>query len=152
MRPALRRSRAAAVAAMVALATAGCGSAPLSLIQLRQQATRVCARANRRIIAIATPADAAAGDAFLKRGIAALEPELRRIKALHAPNEVADVWTTAVTALSEELAALRSAVRKVGAGADPVLTFRRLQQVLTPLETQANDAWQALEIPACVSQ
>jgi hypothetical protein len=138
--------------AVAAGAVAGCGSSPASEVQLRQQATAVCIHTNRLISGIGTPPSEAGGEAFLVRGIAALKPELRQLQQLSAPQDVADVWSTALHSLSDELAALQAAIAKIDAGGDTASAYKTLQQTLTPLETQANNAWNALEIPACQNQ
>lgn len=138
--------------ALAAAGVAGCGSTPASQVQLRQQATEICSRINHQISGITTPPSQSAAEAFLQRGIAALKPELRQLQQLSAPKDVADVWTTAVHSLSGELAALQATVAKIDSGADTVTAYKTLQQTLTPLETQANNAWRALEIPACQNQ
>jgi hypothetical protein len=139
-------------AALAAVTVAGCGSSPASLIQLREQASAICARTNRQISGIGSPQSQASGEAFLQRGIASLKPELSQLQQLSAPQNVADVWSTALRSLSGELAALQSTVAKIDGGADTATAYKTLQQTLTPLETQANNAWQALEIPACQNQ
>jgi hypothetical protein len=142
-----------ALATAAALAAAGCGSTPPpSLIQLRAQATRICRTASRQIGRIATPASEAGGEAFLKRGIAALAPELRRLRRLAAPGEGADVYTAAISALSGQLDALRQATRALRQQEDPVIAFKTLEHRLAPLQNQADGAWEALEIPTCMSR
>jgi hypothetical protein len=139
--------------AVLAAGTAGCGSTPPpSLIQLRVQATRICATASRQIGRIATPPSEAGGEAFLERGVAVLAPELRRLRRLTAPSEADDVYRAALSALSEQVDALRQATRALERQEDPVVAFKALQQRLGPLETQADGAWQALEVPTCMSR
>jgi hypothetical protein len=142
-----------AVAAAAAFAVTGCGSTPpASLVQLRAQATRICSTASRQIGHIATPPSGAGGEVFLDRGIAVLAPEHQALRALGAPTEAADVYRTALGALGGELSALREATRALDRQENPVIAFKTLQQRLTPLETQADDAWQALQIPSCASR
>lgn len=136
----------------VVMAVAGCGSPPLSDIQLDARAGAICTRAERQLTAVVTPAGAAGGKAFLVRGIAALDPAVGRLKALKPPADESDVYQTGVSALSGEVAAMRKAVRAIEHGQDTVLTFRGLQSELTPLESQGNAAWNALQIPACLSR
>jgi hypothetical protein len=152
-RPRLALGRAGlALAAAATLAAAGCGSTPPpSLIQLRAQATRICATASRQIGTIGTPPSEAGGEAFLKRGIAVLAPELRRLRSLAPPGEAAAVYTAAIGALSGQLDALRQATHALRQREDPVIAFKTLQHRLAPLENQANGAWQALQIPTCQS-
>jgi hypothetical protein len=138
--------------AAAALAITGCGSSSHSDKQLRAQATSICAHANRVIGRITTPSAASGGGAFLQQGIASLKPELRQLRQMTAPQDSADVWSTAIRSLSDELAALESTAAKINAGADPVSAFRSLQRTVAPLERQADSAWQALQIPACQNQ
>jgi len=148
----LRRSTLA-IAIVAALAVAGCGSSPPpSLIQLRAQATRICSTASRQLGTIATPPSEAQGDAFLKHGIAVLGPELGQLHSLEAPTTAADVYRAALSGLSGELSGLKDAAQALARQEDPVIAFRALQQRLSPLERQADDAWQALQIPTCMSR
>ena len=106
-------------AALTALAAAACGSSSVSASQLSSQATSICARANRQIERIPTPSSAAGALAFLNSGIAALEPELAQLRQLQASGDAADVWRTAVRALSDQLSALQSTASQIKGGADP---------------------------------
>jgi hypothetical protein len=150
------RPRAAAIGAcaagIAALAAAGCGSSSPSSTQLRTQATAICSHANRVISRISTPPAESGGEAFLRRGGAALKPELQELKGLTPPSDVADVWSTATRAVSAQLSAIESTVKQIRQGADTTQAYKSLQRTLAPLETQANDAWSALEIPACQNQ
>jgi hypothetical protein len=119
---------------------------------LRQQAGAICSHADRKIGKIPTPSSPAAGSSFLKQGIAALDPELEQLKGLVPPQDETVVYQSAIKSLSGELGALHSATAKLDQGADPVATFRQLEATLAPLETDADNAWQALEIPACLSR
>ena len=139
-------------ASLAALTVAACGSSSGSPSQLRAQATAICARANRQIGRIPTPSSAAGALAFLNSGIEALEPELAQLRQLQAAGDAADVWRTAVRALSEQLSALRSTASRIKGGADPVSATKSLQHTLAPLDSEANGAWQALQIPACQNQ
>lgn len=143
----------AGAAGLAALALSACGgSSSSSPAQVRTQATAICQRANRQIGRIPTPASEAGALAFLNSGIAALKPELAQLRQLSVSGDAADVWNAAIRALSEQLSALQSTAAQIQAGADPIMSFKSLQQTLAPLETQANNAWSALEIPACQSQ
>ena len=150
--PARRHLARAMVAAAVVLGAAGCGSSALSAADLRQQAGSICSRADRQIGKIPSPASEASGTSFLKQGVAALGPELADLKTLKPPADEAEVYRSALKALSGELDALKSAVSKLDQGADPVRTFRQLQDALAPLETDADNAWRALVIPTCLSR
>ncbi|MBV9838004.1 MAG: hypothetical protein JO156_07790 [Solirubrobacterales bacterium] len=144
------RSRIAA-AGVAALALTACGSSSLSSEQLRGAATRLCSAASKRAALIPTPSSPAAAAGFLSQGAAALSPELAGLRALHAPGDLAQVYATAVGASSAELSAIQAAVRDLAAGGDEVITVKSLQQQLAPMESEANGAWQALQIPACLN-
>jgi hypothetical protein len=146
----MRRALPAALAA--ALAAAGCGGGSLSTPQLRSDATRVCSLADRQTGGIPTPRSPADGAAFLKRGIAVLRPELVRLRGLRPPVEAADVYDTSLTMFARKVTTLDATVHELGAGADPVAAFHSLQRRLAPIEVQENDAWRALEIPACMNR
>src|SRR5205807_5685181 len=92
-------ARACAVG-VAAVAAAGCGSASPSQTQLRTQASAICSHANRVISRIATPPAEAGGEAFLRRGVTVLKPELQQLRQLSPPSDVADVWSTAMRTLS----------------------------------------------------
>jgi outer membrane murein-binding lipoprotein Lpp len=146
--------RRLAAGAVVVLGTlfAGCGSSPLTTSELHNDATRVCRLANRQIDQIATPTSPAGTLAFLRRGIAALTPELAGLRSLHPSSDVADVYTAAVKSLGQQLAYLTDAMRDLKNGEDPVIALKTLQQELAPVVTQANGGWDALQIPACLSR
>jgi hypothetical protein len=147
-------TRAAALGPIAALALAlgGCGSSSLSTPQLRSAATRICAAATRRIDRIPTPTSPTGGTLFLKQGVAALTPELTALRRLSPPTDAARVYSTALTATSKELDALRTTLHELEAGGDPVTLIKTLQHLLTPLESQANSAWETLQIPGCISR
>jgi hypothetical protein len=142
----------AGAAGLAALTVAACGSSTASPAQVRSQASAICARANARIGRVPTPANATGALAFLDNGIASLKPEVTQLQRLSVSGDAADVWQTAVRTLSQQLAALETTASKIRVGADPVQAYKSLQQTLAPLETQADGAWQALQIPACQGQ
>ena len=148
----MRAGGTATLATLALVAAVGCGSSPLSAAELRQQASAICSRADRQVGKIPTPASATAGSSFLKQGLAALEPELADLKALKPPAEEAVVYQSAINSLTNEVDALKSAVGKLDQGADPVRTFRQLQDTLSPLETDTDNAWRALNVPPCLSR
>jgi hypothetical protein len=149
-----RRTAAGLLTALAGFGVAACGaSAPSpSLVQLRNQASHICAAASTEIRRIRTPASEAGGGAFLKRGVKVLGPELRHLRSLSsiAPSEALDVYRTALSASARELTAVNGAVRALDRNEDPVVTFKSLQHLLGPLESQADDAWTALQMPQCV--
>ena len=147
-----RSARGFGAAAALALVLASCGSPALSLVALRARAGPICSRAQRRLTAIPPPSGPGGARAFLAAGIAALGPEVAQLRRLRASGDAAAVYETAVRAEAAELAALRGAGRAIARGAQPIDAFRSLQQSLRPQREAADDAWQALELPACVSR
>ncbi len=143
-----RRVGLLALGLLLAFALAGCGGSSLSASQLRAPATRICNLAARRTSAIPTPTMPGGGARFLTRGIAALRPELSQLRALSSLG----AYRQALDATAAELAALRSTLRGLRAGNDPVIAIKTLQLKLSPLEVRASEAWRALGIPACVNR
>lgn len=129
------------------LMLAGCGGG-LTAAQLRSRATQACDRAADRSAAIRLPEAPSGGQRFLAQGIAVLAPEIASLRSLgdHGSLHVA------VSAMQAELAVLRSSLRGLRAGNDPVVAIKTLQQQLAGLEQRANTAWQTLRVPACVSR
>jgi hypothetical protein len=144
--------RLAGLVLVVALGLAGCGGAStLSTAQLHTRATLTCNLARRRTNRIATPALPTQGARFLNRGIAVLAPELAALKLMRPPSDMAHDYKLALAASQGELQALRSALRGLKAGNDPVVAIKTLQQQLSPLESRAHVAWSSLDLPACAS-
>lgn len=146
------RVRVAVLGAVLALAAAGCGSSSLSDTQLRSSASRICTTADQRAGQIPTPSRPAAAAAYLNRGVAVLAPELTKLHGLHPSSDLAGDYRTAVDAAAAELAALRSAVKGLKAGDDPVVAIKTLQHQLAPLEARADNAWRSVDVDACVSR
>jgi hypothetical protein len=134
---------------LAAALLAGCGSSALSDSQLRSRAGRICTLATQRTDRITTPTMPSQEAAFVNRGIAALTPELTALQRLHAPGDMTDDYRDAVLATSAEVTALRSTLKGLKAGNDPVVAIKTLQQQLKPAEAKAGFAWSALELPAC---
>lgn len=141
--------RLLAAALLAAALLAGCGSTALTDTQLRSRAGRICALAARRTDRIATPSLPSQEASFVRRGIAAMTPEVTALRRLSAPGAMADDYRDAVEATSTELTALRSTLKGLKAGNDPVVAIKTLQQQLAPAEMKASIAWSALELPAC---
>lgn len=138
---------------LVAAVIAGCGSSLSSPVALRQHATAICKRTSRSIGVTSAPTSLAELSAFLARGIGNLEIELAKLRRLRASSgDVGAVYAAALRALAAELPVLRAATGALRRGQDPVLAVRNLQRQLTPLEQQADAAWQALQIPACLER
>ena len=148
------RSRFTRLAATVgaALALAACGSTPLSVTQLRSSATRICQLAVKQGNRIAAPASPAASASFLRRGVPILTRELASLRALQPPSALSGDYRSALSAFSQQLTLIQAAVRRLDAGADPVITFKLLQSQLAPIESRGAAAWQALGVPSCVNQ
>lgn len=140
------------LAGVVALAVAGCGATSPTLLRLRAQATRVCTRALVQGARIAPPPVPGRTAAFLRRGIAALGPELAALRILRPPSNQADAYSAALGALARELAILTSTAHDVDRGADPLTTIKTLQHQLAPVEADNDAAWRTLGVPACVNR
>jgi len=139
-----------ALAVALALTAAGCGgSSSMSETVLRAQASRVCAVATQRLNSIPTPRVPSAGQSFLRRGIAALRPELTALSAIHPGGELGVHFRAARGATEQELKVLESSLKGLKAGNDPIVTFKTLQTQVAPLEKQASTAWRALGVRAC---
>ncbi len=134
---------------LAAAVLGGCGSTALTDTQLRSRAGRICALATRRTNRIATPTMPTQEASFINRGIAALAPEVTALRRLRAPGDIADDYGDVVEATAAELTALRSTLKGLKAGNDPVVAIKTLQQQLAPAEFKAGIAWSALGLPAC---
>lgn len=138
---------------VAAAAVAGCGGgSSLSSDQLHTQATQICSLASARTDRIGTPSQPAGSAVFLHRGIAVLGPELTRLRTLHPPGDLADVYSAALGSFSQKLNALQGAARDISRGADPVTAMKSLQKKLAPIESQENGGWQALGLAACLER
>jgi hypothetical protein len=143
----------AVVAGVVALALlAGCGSSSPSLTRLRAQATRVCTRAVDQEARLEPPALPAATEAFLRKGAAALRPELTSLRALRAPSEQSGAYSAALGSLTRELTILTATADELHRGADPLSAIKTLQHRLAPVEADDDAAWETLRVPACVNR
>ena len=129
----------------------GCGASSPPSAQLHDQATRICQPATRRLKRIPTPRP---GDyeGFLRHGLAVLQPQLARLRSLRPQGDERDVFAGALDALSQEITAVKGAAQSLGRHQDPRLVFAALERRLSPLEAQADAAWRALQIPACLSR
>ena len=135
-----------------ALMTWGCGSTPLSLKNLRQDATAICQTAARRTARIAAPAAPDGTSAFLAAGIAALAPELHDLRGLDPPSAQQAGFRTATGELARSLDLLRQTRTAITHGTDAAAAVRGLQSSLAPVQARGDSAWQQLGIPACVSR
>jgi hypothetical protein len=143
--------RALAPALVLALTAAGCGgSSSMSAHQLRTRAAQACTVAAQRLERIPTPKLPSQGATFLRRGAAALRPEVAALNALHPEGDLGAHFDRARAATEQELKALESSLKGLKAGNDPVVTIKTLQAQLVPLEKRASAAWLALKIGACV--
>ena len=141
------RLRSAGLALLAVAVLTGCGSVSASVIDLRQDAGTICRHTNRAFRPL--PALPAQGHSagFLSAGIARLKTQLTKLRRLTPPHDVADVYRAA---LGQELEVLRSATQAIHRGEDPAIAFKALREQITPLQSQTNNAWQALEISACL--
>jgi hypothetical protein len=144
-----RRAGGSVAGVLLALAVSACGATQLSSVQFRDRASRICAAADARTNAITSPSLTGTA-AFLRRGIAALTPELTQLEQLRPRGAAAPTYASALSDLRAELAYLATAERSLGTGADPMVVFPALQRQLAPLEAPAKRAWHRLGIPGCV--
>jgi hypothetical protein len=105
--------------------------------------------ATQRLNSIPTPQVPAEGTTFLRRGIAALAPELAALSAMHPGGDLGVHFRKALSATEEELKVLQSSLNGLKAGNDPIVAIKTLQAQLAPLETQARTAWRALGVRDC---
>jgi hypothetical protein len=146
------RRRTIALLALAAPVVSACGTTTLSVAQLRTQATAICIRAEHRLQAIGAPASQSQAREFLQSGTEALAPEVDQLRSLTGSGDAGKVYAAAVSAVTGELAALRGAVRSLDRGGQTVSVLRSVQERLAPLENQADGAWRALQIPACLTR
>jgi hypothetical protein len=92
------------------------------------------------------------GPSYLRLGIGVLAPEVRQLRALPAPDDLAGEYRGALDAVRDETSALRASLKRLRAGDDPVLAIKMLQQKLAPLEQSADLAWAKLAIPSCMDR
>ena len=147
-----RATAAIAVALALAVAVAGCGGSSESMRKLRAQATRICTGALAQQARIQPPPVPAATTAFLRRGIAALRPELAQLRKLRPPSERARTYAAALGSLARALTILTATVHDLDRGADPLTTIKTLEHRLAPVEANGNAAWRTLDVPACVNR
>lgn len=143
------RTSAAAALACSALLLGGCGSSSLSDTQLRHKAGQICVTAQRSSGSIAAPTDPAKGAQFLQHGIAALAPPVTALHKLKPSSDLQDGYAAALGSTDHELALLRSALRGLQDGNDPVVAVKTLQDELGPAEDAAGRAWHELDVPVC---
>ena len=144
-----RLCAAIASVAAVAVGVSGCGSGSMSAAELRTAAQRACTDAARRLSQIPAPRTPSAAEAFLRRGVSAMEPEMTALDRLSPTPALAAPYQRARTATGGELDALRSSVNGLKAGNDPAVAIKTLQQELLPLERRARAAWHTVGVPAC---
>jgi hypothetical protein len=143
--------RRIAAALLAAATVAGCGGSGLgSPVALRRRATDICIDAPH----LRPPSDPTVVTqltAFVSHGIRNLEGEITQLHRLSAGSgEVGAVYGAALRALGAQVSTLHAALAAINRGQDPALAFRALGQQLRPLEKQADNAWGALQIPACL--
>ena len=149
----MRRMAPAVLAgALVALALASCGSSSLSDRDLRADATQLCNVARFRTDRISAPRSPAAGLAYLRRGVSVLAPELGALRRLGPSSDLAKDYNATVAEFASTVQALRAAIAGLQRGGEPVSTYQALQRQLAPILARENEAWQGLQIPACVNR
>jgi hypothetical protein len=136
---------------LVALTLAACGAPSPTLTRLRNEASNICFLEDRRLDAIQAPSTSSGAAAFLRSGLSVLSPELSQLRGLHAPSDTATVYQAAITALAEEVRAIKYTIAALDQGLDPAIAMRDLRRALTPFESAQDGAWQALGVPACVT-
>ena len=141
----------AALLACGALLLAGCGSSTLSSGQLRSRAARICTSAQQRSESIPTPSEPGRASRFLRRGVAALAPQVTALHKLKPPSDLADDYDSAVNASDRELSLMRSSLRALHGGEDPVTAIKALQRRIDPAEEATAGAWHAVGVPACTT-
>lgn len=141
--------RSAGLALLAVAAVTGCGSVSASVIDLRRDAGTICRHTNRDFNPLPALPRQGQTVAFLDAGIARLRAELAKLRRVGPPAGVADVYRAALAAQGQELVVLRNTVQAIHQGEDPATAVKELGQQLGPLQRQANNAWQALEIPDC---
>jgi hypothetical protein len=142
----------AGLAVLAGLGLWGCGRSSLSDAQLRQAATRVCTAARADSSHILTPGTPAGAASFLTAGVRAYAVELHGLRRLRAAHDAVATLGVATRALAGELDLMRSAVRALSHGADPLSAVPALQRRLAPVESRGDTAWRALDLPACLSR
>jgi hypothetical protein len=143
--------RRAAPLVLAAVLISGCGSGDASPLALRRHATAVC-KASTPVTA-PSGAEPSPGQlaSFLSQGTANLQRELVQLQRLRGfTGEVGAIYSAALRALAAQVQALHRAITSIRRGQDPALAFTALQQTLGPLQKQADNAWSALQIPACL--
>jgi hypothetical protein len=149
----MRRAAPAALAgALMALALAGCGSSSLSDRDLRADATQLCNITRFRTDRIPPPGSPGAGLAYLRKGVSVLAPELRALRRLGPPSDLAKDYDATVAEFAGTVQALRTAVVGLQRSASPVAAYQALERQLAPLVAQENASWQGLQIPACINR
>jgi hypothetical protein len=144
------RALSAGLALLAVSALAGCGGVSASVRDLRSDAGTVCRQINHTFRGLSGPTTEAQAAKFLSGGAVRLAAQLQRLRQDNPPRDVADVFHAGLGALDQEVVVLGGAVRAINQGEDPALAYRLLKQRLAPLESQANDAWQALQIADCL--
>jgi hypothetical protein len=142
--------RSAGLVLVAASALAGCGGVSASVADLRRDAGVICRHINHRFPGLPAPATEAQDATLLSSGINPLSAQLRQLRRLTPPGSVADVYRAALGALAQEILVLRGAVTAIHQGQDPAMAYRSLKRELMPLESQVNDAWQALQVADCL--
>jgi hypothetical protein len=141
----------ALLAVTVLVALAGCGGLSLSDRDLRADATAVCSAANARTTRLATPKSPTAGAQFLRRGAAVLAAELRALRMLGPPSDLATRYNATLAELGATVADVRTTIAGIQHGGDAPAAFRALELELAPILVREDASWTSLQIRACIS-
>jgi hypothetical protein len=92
------------------------------------------------------------GAQFLRKGAAVLAAELRALRTLGPPSDLAARYNATVAEFGATVADVRTAIADIQHRGDAPGAFRVLELELAPILTREDSAWRALQIPACVSR
>ena len=143
--------RALAALAAVALA-AGCGGGEdgrLSAAAYRARATRICADARRRTVALGRPQTTGQFKRFLAGGIGVSARSLRRLEALRPPKDLQDEHAAIVAGERRALAELRALASRLHGDSRDVALLKRTRPALDRLGAEADARYRAAGLDAC---
>ncbi|MEI6664189.1 MAG: hypothetical protein WCL20_07820 [Actinomycetes bacterium] len=138
-----------AAAVAIAILASGCGSDNLDSGELRSKVNAACSKAHQSLERIKDPKTADNVAAFLKAATAATAVFVTDLKALQPPADLQQAYGLAVSVVSEELAAMKSATKRIADGADPVVELRSVAQSTESLAGRERIAWQSVGADGC---
>ena len=156
--PLVRRRPMAGIAALGVMALlAGCGggsdsaggSDALSAADLRTQADAICADFNRASKAVAEPTSAAEILPYLKTILPLQQDQLRELKALKPPADLAPAYTQAMTFLTTQRAAIVAATAEIEGGASAEAVIAKVGPEIEALNAQADAEGKTLGLKVC---